>query len=414
MKKIVFAILSLLAFTITSAQTISVEEYITTYKDIAIQEMKRAGIPASVTLAQGILETENGNSDLVKRSNNHFGIKCKSNWTGASVFHDDDALGECFRKYDKAEDSYRDHSDFLRSSNRYAFLFALPTSDYKGWAYGLKKAGYATNPRYPEILIKNIEDYNLQQYDQQGASEDIVVAERKPLASQETKPVGEEKKPVFISEDKPVAGEKKIVAEEKKYVPEVKSSVTISKINEMNTSVNLESIKAGKTLFNGLKAVFVPKGTSLLAIATEFDISLATLMEYNDLKTDGLLKYEQWIFLERKLKQGNRDFYTAERGETLYGISQTNAIQLSSLVEFNNMKENEVISKHGTKIRLRPGSVKQEGKRNTSKIIIHEVQPKEGLYAISKIYNVPVEDIKQLNSLTMDELKVGQQLIISK
>lgn len=400
MKKIVFAILSFLAFTITSAQTISVEEYIATYKDIAIQEMKRVGIPASVTLAQGILETENGNSDLVKRSNNHFGIKCKSNWTGASVFHDDDALGECFRKYDKAEDSYRDHSDFLRGSNRYAFLFNLDPSDYKGWAYGLKKAGYATNPRYPEILIRNIENYNLQQYDLAESPGQAVVAEHKPLATEETKPVTEEKKPVFIPDNKPVAEEK--------------SSVNISKINEMNTSVNLESIKAGKTLFNGLKAVFVPKGTSLLAIATEFDISLAKLMEFNDLKADGLLKYEQWIFLEKKLKQGNRDYYTAEHGETLYGISQTNAIQLASLVEFNNMKENEVIVKRGTKIRLRPGIVRPEVKGSSPKAVIHEVQPKEGLYAISKKYNVTVEEIRELNSLSMDELKVGQQLIISK
>lgn len=413
MKKIVFAILSFLAFTITSAQTISVEEYIITYKDIAIQEMKRVGIPASVTLAQGILETENGNSDLVKRSNNHFGIKCKNNWTGASVFHDDDALGECFRKYDKAEDSYRDHSDFLRGSNRYAFLFSLDPSDYKGWAYGLKKAGYATNPRYPEILIKNIEDYNLQQYDQSLISEDVIVADSKPVVA-DTKPVAEEKKPVVISENSPGVEEKKIVVEEKKHATEVKSTVNISKINEMNTSANLASIKAGKTLFNGLKAVFVPKGTSLLAVATEFDISLAKLMEFNDLKTDGLLKYEQWIFLEKKLKQGNRDFYTAERGETLYGISQTNAIQLSSLVEFNNMTENEVITKRGTKIRLRPGVIKQAGKVAGSKIIMHEVQPKEGLYAISKKYNITVEEIRELNSLTMDELKVGQQLIISK
>ena len=326
MKKIVFAILSLLTYTITSAQTVSVEEYIAAYKDIAILEMKRSGIPASVTLAQGILETENGNSELVKKSNNHFGIKCKDTWTGASVFHDDDAAGECFRKYEKAEDSYKDHSDFLRSSSRYAFLFELDPSDYKGWAYGLKRAGYATNPHYPDILIKNIEDNNLQQYDLPRTTDGIF------------------------------AGESKSVVKEIKPVNIAASTVNIAKSNEMNTGKNLASIKAGKTLFNGLKAVFVPKGTSLLAIATEFDITLIKLMDYNDLKADGLLKEEQWIFLEKKLKQGNRDFYTAERGETLYGISQTNAIQLASLIEFNNIKEAEMI-KRGTKIRLRPGNI---------------------------------------------------------
>ncbi len=375
MKKIVIAILSFFIYLGSSAQTISVEEYIATYKDVAILEMKRVGIPASITLAQGILETENGNSDLVRRSNNHFGIKCKNTWTGATVFHDDDAAGECFRKYDKATDSYKDHSDFLRGSSRYAFLFDLDPADYKSWAYGLKKAGYATNPRYPEILIKHIEQYNLEQYDQPGVQVDVPV-------------------------------EPKITIEEKK-------PVEIAASNEMNTSKNLASIKAGRTLFNGLKAVFVSKGTSLLAIATEFDISLSKLLEFNDLKSDGLLKEEQWIFLEKKLKQGNRDYYTAELGETLYGISQTNAIQLNSLVQFNNMSENELI-KRGTKIRLRPGPVKQEATGNTRNTILHLVQPKEGLYAISKKYNVSVQEIKLLNNLTADDLNEGQQLIISK
>jgi flagellum-specific peptidoglycan hydrolase FlgJ len=379
MKKIVVAILSFLFYTAVSAQTISVEEYIATYKDVAIREMKRSGIPASITLAQGILETENGNSDLVRRSNNHFGIKCKSNWTGASVFHDDDAAGECFRKYDAAEDSYKDHSNFLRSSSRYAFLFDLDPSDYKGWAYGLKKAGYATNPRYPDILIKNIEQNNLHQYDLLESDGSVVV--QAPVL----KPANDEKK-----------------------------AVDISTSNEMNTAKNIESIKAGKTRFNGLKAVFAPKGTSLLAIATVFDIPLSTLMEFNDLTTDGLLKDEQWVFLEKKLKQGNRDFYVTEQGETLYDISQTNAIQLESLRQFNNINEHVIIKK-GTKIRLRPDTTaKQETKTGALDKKIHEVQAKEGLYAISKKYNVSVQDIKEWNSLTADDLWVGQQLIISK
>ena len=378
MKKIVLAILSFLAYPDSKAQTISVAEYIAMYKDIAISEMKRSGIPASITLAQGILETENGNSDLVKRSSNHFGIKCKNTWTGASVFHDDDAQGECFRKYDNAIDSYKDHSDFLRNSSRYAFLFDLDPTDYKGWAYGLKKAGYATNPKYPLILIRNIEENNLQQYDQPGSNEDVA------NNMDRIKSV-EEKKPVEIA----------------------------SSGNQMEKVFNLESIKAGKTLFNGLKAVFVPRGISLLAIATEFDISLSKLLEYNDLHTDGLLKEEQWIFLERKLKQGNRDYYITERGETLYGISQTNAIQLESLVQFNNIRLEETI-KRGTKVWLRPvNSAKEMFEKNTH-VILHQVQSKEGLYAISQKYNVSVEDIKQWNNLTDNDLKVGQQLIISK
>src|SRR5690606_19407997 len=132
--------------TILHAQKMTPAEYIETYKDAAIAQMKRLGVPASIILAQGLLETESGNSDLVKRSNNHFGIKCKSTWTGESVKHTDDAPNECFRKYASAMDSYKDHSDYLYSNARYASLFKLAPTDYKGWAYGLKKAGYATNP----------------------------------------------------------------------------------------------------------------------------------------------------------------------------------------------------------------------------------------------------------------------------
>src|SRR5436190_16848703 len=173
MVKKIFQIVFITCFFVLSvkAQKITPEQYIALYKDIAIREMKRMGVPAAITLAQGILETESGNSVLVKKSNNHFGIKCKSSWTAGGVSHDDDAVGECFRTYKTAEESYRDHSNYLRGSERYSFLFDLKATDYKGWSYGLKKAGYATNPKYPNILIKNIEQYNLQQYTLAGADD---------------------------------------------------------------------------------------------------------------------------------------------------------------------------------------------------------------------------------------------------
>jgi len=136
-----------------------VNAYINTYKFLAIAEMQRSGVPASIILAQGIHETSAGTSELVIASNNHFGIKCKANWTGQTVYHDDDAKGECFRSYAVAADSYRDHSDYLKETPRYAFLFKLNPEDYESWAYGLKKAGYATNIKYSQILIKLIEDY---------------------------------------------------------------------------------------------------------------------------------------------------------------------------------------------------------------------------------------------------------------
>ena len=144
------------------------EAYIKEYREIAVEEMKRYHIPASITLAQGLLESGAGQGTLARKSNNHFGIKCGSDWDGKTVKHDDDARNECFRVYKNAKDSYRDHSKFLAERSRYASLFELKITDYKGWARGLKKAGYATNPRYAEQLIGIIELYDLHKYDTKG------------------------------------------------------------------------------------------------------------------------------------------------------------------------------------------------------------------------------------------------------
>lgn len=355
-----------------SAQNITPQEYIATFKDLAIAEMKRTGIPASITLAQGLLETESGNSDLVKKSNNHFGIKCKSTWTGESVTHTDDAPNECFRKYPQAADSYRDHSDYLSTSPRYAALFALNKDDYRGWSYGLKKAGYATNPKYPQILITNIERYNLHQYDNELMADSSVFANA-----------------TIIDKDQV---EKKIL---------IAPITATEKIPETFTS--------GKTSINGLKAIHALKGTSLLAIASRADVPLSKLLEYNDLKEDGLLKEEQWIYLERKAKEGNRDYYTALQNESLYDISQNNGIQLQYLAQYNNMVPNVVVAK-GTRIKLKE-NVSAFIPRSTQEIT-HTVSSKEGLYAISKKYNVTVQQIKEANGLNTDTLKEGQQLII--
>jgi len=152
----------------TSKTTVTndvVRDYINQYKEIAKNNMRTHGIPASITLAQGILESGSGQGRLAKQANNHFGIKCHSNWTGETIKHDDDKSQECFRKYDDAADSFRDHSVFLTSRSRYASLFKLPKDDYKSWAKGLRKAGYATDPKYPDKLITLIEKYNLQEYD---------------------------------------------------------------------------------------------------------------------------------------------------------------------------------------------------------------------------------------------------------
>ena len=328
MKKLFLGTILFFGTQISFAQKTTPEDYVNTYKDAAIAEMKRSGVPASITLAQGLLETESGNSPLVKMSNNHFGIKCRSNWAGESVRYTDDAANECFRKYPSASESYKDHSEFLKSATRYASFFELSKSDYKGWAYGLKKAGYATNPKYPQLLITNIEKYNLQSFD---------------IISDE-------------SQGKDSAVNVSVADVNSLQIPN-SLIANVSIINDALKVVSYENDELAKAIkskskFNGLKAIFASKGTSLLAIATEADISLSKLIEINDLKSDGILKENQIIYLEKKNKQGNRDFYTTTQNESLYDIAQNNAIQLRTLAELNDIDERELIKK-GTKIILR-------------------------------------------------------------
>jgi flagellum-specific peptidoglycan hydrolase FlgJ len=385
MKK--FLIAGIILCTVTTAvaqETLTPEQYVALYKDIAIREMKRMGVPAAITLAQGILETESGNSDLVKKSNNHFGIKCKSTWTAGSVTHDDDAAGECFRSYKTADDSYRDHSNFLRGSERYAFLFRYDVKDYKAWAYGLKKAGYATNPNYPLILIKHIEQYNLQQYTLMGADE---------AAKFDTDKYQDDK-------------------EEKNAAPE-----TVTTDNKTTSSETLLDISDKVLTVNGSKCVYAGKGTSLLVVATKNSIPLAKLLGCNELSEDGLLVKSQYVFLEKKSKTGEKDFYVAKGGESLYDICQLNGIQMQYMLDYNHLWGNEDI-KAGTVIYLKPGiaGTKNEAaampvKATSSKL--HTVQAKEGLYAIAKKYNVTVQQLKEWNNLASENISIGQQIIVS-
>lgn len=360
-----------------TAQRLTPEQYVATYKDLAIREMKRMGVPACITLAQGLLETEGGNSALLMKSNNHFGIKCKSTWTGDSVSHDDDAAGECFRVYKNAEDSYRDHSNFLKGNDRYAFLFKLNPADYKGWAYGLKKAGYATNPNYPQILITNIEKYNLQQYSLEALGE----------------------VPVFDAT---------------KFTNDPEVKMVVADDNNNNTNPNQE------ISINGCKAIRASKGTSLLAIATTYNIPLSKLLEINDLQNDGLLPKDQLIFLQKKQIKGSTSLYVAGKDESLYDVSQKNGVQLKSLQEFNSLSNTDML-KEGTLVQLQPVVTKEQTQvaakempiqvENTK---IHVVQPGESLYGISKKYSITVSDLKSWNQLASDHISVGQQLIISK
>jgi len=381
-KKLYPIVVLLMLGTSVSAQQLTPQQYIEQYKDVAIREMKRMGVPASITLAQGLLETESGNSSLVKKSNNHFGIKCKSNWTGPGVTHDDDAIGECFRSYKDAEESFRDHSNFLRGSERYSGLFILNPTDYKGWARGLKKAGYATNPKYPDILIKNIELYNLQQYS---------------LAAVDELPKFEINK----NEDEKNAAIDKTVSE------------TVSK----NEPGSITEFADNVTAINGSKCMLAAKGTSLLAIATQNNIPLGKLLSYNDLTTDGLLARDQLIYLQRKQEIGVAGNYTTQPGETLYDVAQKQGIQLQNLLAYNNLLLEDELQP-GTQLTLQHQKAVLDlpNSKDVAEIITktHLVQPKEGLYTISKKYNVTVTQLKEWNNLTGDNLSIGQQLIVAK
>jgi LysM repeat protein len=381
-KLLITILVSVFSFT-ALAQRLTIEEYVEQFKDIAMNEMRRSGVPASITLAQGILESENGNSELVKKSNNHFGIKCKSNWAGESVTHDDDANGECFRAYTNAGDSYRDHSDFLKANQRYASLFNLDPSDYAAWARGLKKAGYATNPRYPELLIKYIEQNNLQQYS-------LLVLNKLPETD--------------VAADIAAANENKIT-------PQVAAS-DYKPVSDIQNAVI--SADAGKIIsINNTKCVFVKKGTSLLVIADKNNISLSKLMEFNDMMEEGLLAKDQYIYLAKKSKTGDQQFYIIQSGETLKDVAQLTGVQLKYLLAYNSLTE-AAKANAGTKIFLQPGFQTALKITEPAKNKVHLVAAKEGLYSIARTYNVTVQQLKEWNKLQSDNLKIGQQIIVSK
>lgn len=308
MKRIITIAGLFISFTTLFAQNREdvIRQYIETYKDIAIEEMIRTGVPASIKLAQGIHETEAGQSDLVLKSNNHFGIKCKSTWTGERVSHTDDAPNECFRKYQSASESYRDHSDFLKNSPRYRFLFDLEPENYRAWAYGLKSAGYATNPRYPQIIIKLIEDFNLNDYTLIALGK----KEKGPDWVKVAEPAGQPKT------EEPALAEETIPAETTEPEPE-------------------PIYPEGEFKLNETRVVYARSGTSLLALADQYGLPLARIYEFNEMPVVETLDKDQLIYLQRKRKTGNGITHVVKAGETLHSIAQSEAIRLASLLEYN-------------------------------------------------------------------------------
>jgi LysM repeat protein len=282
--------------------------YINNYKDLAMAEMQRSGVPASITLAQGILETEAGRSNLVMRSNNHFGIKCKSSWTGEKVYHDDDAKGECFRKYQSAEDSYRDHSDYLAQTPRYAHLFKLDPADYKAWSHGIRAAGYATNPKYAYILIKYIETYSLNDYTLIAMGR--ITGPDMAIAAGGTGTSG-----AYL--DSPTSNS---VADPK----------AVDK-NEVNYPL-------GEFRINDTKVIWAAPGTSLKDVARKYALTVDWLQEFNDLpSSQETVVNGQLLYLQRKRKQGSKEFRLFAEGDDLYSIAQEEGIRLESLLKYNQL-----------------------------------------------------------------------------
>lgn len=295
------------------------QDYIDMYAGFAVQEMLISGVPASITLAQGILESGDGNSGLAKNARNHFGIKCHGMWEGEKYYMDDDAKGECFRVYESVFDSYKDHSAFLSGRQRYADLFKLKLTDYKGWARGLKKAGYATNPKYPALLIKIIEENNLSKYDRM----------KKP-------PKGGLKVPEeSLDEEKPVVE------------TEVPASV------EHDDKAVVTAYSRQVYLRNGIKYIRIKEGDSFQSLERMLGMRTWQFVKYNDLDAKHELVPGQVLYLQpKKNKTRKADYHIVSRGQTLKWISQEYGVKLSKLIKYNALADPSSIDV-GQKIWLR-------------------------------------------------------------
>ena len=285
-------VLIFLSTAILPAQQMTRQEYIDVYKDLAIKEMNRSGIPASITLAQGLLESNNGNSRLATKGNNHFGIKCHG-WKGKKIYHDDDERNECFRKYKSVNESYMDHTDFLMNSPRYEFLFYLDETDYRGWAKGLKKAGYATSPTYANLLIKLIEENELNVYDKPQRR-------KKPKDDEELADIDEKEFEV-------VEPHRKILVR------------------------------------NRINYILAKEGDTYQTITEEMEMMPFELAKYNEFARDSKINPGQLIYLQPKRRRASVEFryHTVEEGDNMYHISQMYGIRLKHLYRMNMMDKGD-------------------------------------------------------------------------
>lgn len=315
-KKISCSIVFILSLLFTQAQdSEAIQNYIKTYCGIAVEEMQRTGVPASIKLAQGILETTAGQSPLVLKSNNHFGIKCKQGYDGPYVLHDDDRPKERFMKYESADQSYRDHSDFLKNRSRYASLFEIEPTNYQSWAYGLKKAGYATNPKYPQLLINLIEKFNLADYTLMG------------LGRMETN------------------DDVKIYLAKGNYKPTIATPTPLEEPNSIYPQ--------GDFLINKTKVVYAKAGSSLEDIGAKYKIPVHHLFKMNDFNSStNVVSKGTLVFLQLKRTVSDIQHHQVKSGESIYDIAQTEGIRLESILKYNGLTIYDALLP-GTLLKLR-------------------------------------------------------------
>jgi len=375
---LIFCMTIQIGWTQNNATTIA---YIAQYKAIAMKEMKRTGVPASITLAQAILESNSGESNLAKKHNNHFGIKCKSDWTGAKAYQDDDAKQECFRAYETAEVSFKDHSNFLKNRPNYVDLFLLDPVDDTAWAYGLKKAGYATATDYPKKLLKIIDDYELAQYNFPELENEVEEEEgvktpsdgpvNKVLADTPVNkvitdtPTKSLNKPTGIAQKNttnilaPLPTQtlpvQTLPAPQKDTLKKdtiKKEVITVVQTTKME-QVKIDTTKAatitqsvlpkqptynypeGQFRINQVPVILGKKKMSFIEIALKYKVPLYKLFEYNDIKASNLLERDQLIFLAPKKKTGAASFHIVKYNSSLQEISQLEGVQLSLLKLYN-------------------------------------------------------------------------------
>ncbi len=321
--------------------------YIEQFAGLAVEEMYRSGVPASITLAQGLLESRYGLSELAVRGNNHFGIKCHNNWNGRKMYHDDDRNNECFRVYGSPEESFRDHSDFLRYRDRYKFLFDLEPTDYKGWAHGLKKAGYATDPAYPKKLIKLIEEFDLHQYDTKPASWAYQLEDGKPADKVSKEDISERK----LSKREARKAEKarrKAARNQPVERPESPNSIEQAKpLNGKQRETFHFALSRQMYSLNGVPFVLSSEGETYSSIADSYNLFQKEILKFNDLRQELTLYPGSIVYLQAKKKQaaaGLEKHIVEGYNETLWDISQRYAVKLEKLCEMNGISAEKRLS----------------------------------------------------------------------